>query len=117
MVSYNNTFGKVSMTSGYFAELVSHAAKSGFGVVGMAAGTMGDSLISLVYPAYPEKGVKVTEENGKLVIDLHIKVSYGINISAAVKSITHKVQYIVEEATGLQVKRINVAVDDVIANL
>lgn len=117
MVSYNNTLGKVSMTSGYFAELVANAAQSGFGVVGMAAGNVGDSLISLVYPAYPEKGVKVSEDGGRLVIDLHIKVSYGINIATAVKSITHKVQYIVEEATGLRVKRINVAVDDVVANL
>ncbi|MFV0414108.1 MAG: Asp23/Gls24 family envelope stress response protein [Oscillospiraceae bacterium] len=115
MISFYNTSGKISMTGGYFAELVSNAAQSGFGVAGMGVGGMGDSLIGLVYPDFPEKGVRVTEEGGKLIIDLHIKVSYGINIAAAVKSITHKVQYVVEEATGLAVKKINVSVDDIIA--
>ena len=57
----------------------------------------------------------VTEEGGKLVIELHIKVIYGINISAVVKSITHKVRYVVEDATGLQVKRIKVSVDDIVS--
>ncbi len=114
MVSFYNTLGKVSMTGGYFAELVSVAAQSGYGVAGMAAGGTTDSLKSLLQADFPEKGVRVSEENGKLVIDLHIKVVYGLNIAAAVKSITHKVKYTVEEATGLQVKRINVSVDDVV---
>lgn len=64
---------------------------------------------------FPDKGVRVTEEGGKLVIELHIKVIYGINISAVVKSITHKVRYVVEDATGLQVKRIKVSVDDIVS--
>lgn len=117
MISYNNALGRVSMTNGYFAELVSHAAQSGFGVTGMAAGNMGQSLIELVYPNYSEKGVRVTEEDGKLIINLHLKVSYGINIATAVQSVSHRVQYVVEEATGLKVRRINVSVDDIIGNI
>lgn len=115
MISYYNTYGKVSMTTAYFAELVSAAAKSGFGVAGMTPGGMSDSLISLVQPDFPEKGVRVTEENGKLIIRLHLKVSYGVNIPATIQSAIHKVQYVVEEATGLAVKRIDVAVDDILA--
>ena len=115
MISFYNTSGRVSMTSGYFAELVSSAVQSGFGVAGMASGGVSDSLVGLVLPDFPEKGVRVTEEDGALVLDLHIKVGYGINISAAVKSLSHRVQYVVEEATGLKVKRINVSVDDLVA--
>ena len=115
MISFYNTYGKIGITSGYFAELVSSAAQSGLGVAGMAAGNVGKSFIDLVFPDRPDKGVQVTEEDGMLVLSLHIKVSYGINIAAAVKSITHHVQYVVEEATSLKVKRIDVSVDDVIA--
>lgn len=115
MVSFYNTMGKVSMTTGYFAELVSAAAQSGYGVAGMATRGPTDSLKGLVNKDFPEKGVRVTEEEGKLVIELHIKVLYGLNIAAAVKSITHKVKYVVEEATGLTVKNIKVSVDDVVA--
>ena len=49
---------------------------------------------------------------GGLVSDLHIAVTYGVNISAIVKSIVNKVRYTVEEATGFQVAKVNVFVDD-----
>lgn len=44
-------------------------------------------------------------------MDLHISVIYGMNISAIAKSIVNKVRYTVEEATGLDVKKVNVFVD------
>lgn len=115
MISFYNTMGKISMSSNYFAELVAQAAQSGIGVAGMATGGPADSLKNLIQPNFPEKGVRVMEEDGRLNIELHIKVTYGLNITAAVKSITHKVKYTVEDATGLQVKNIMVYVDDVVA--
>ncbi|MGD9560302.1 MAG: Asp23/Gls24 family envelope stress response protein, partial [Oscillospiraceae bacterium] len=98
-----------------FAELVATAAKSGFGVAGMAMRGASDNIKSLWQKDFPEKGVRVQEEDGKLMIELHIKVTYGLNITAAVRSITHKVKYVVEEATGLEVGKIDVMVDDVMA--
>lgn len=64
----------------------------------------------------PPKGVTVTQEGGKLVIALHIKVGFGLNISTITQSITHRVKDEVELATGLKVARIDVYVDDVIAD-
>ena len=48
-------------------------------------------------------------------MDIHIKVLYGINVSAIVKSIMNKVRYAVSQAVGLQVAKINVFVDDMAA--
>ena len=59
----------------------------------------------------PDKGVRVRSEDGKLLVDIHIAVTYGVNISAIVKSIVHKVRYTVEEATGFPVAKVNVFVD------
>lgn len=116
MINFYNTMGKVSMTGDYFAGLVSAAASSCYGVADMATSGTADTVKSLVFGAnYPDKGVRVTEEGGKLIIELHIKVIYGLNIAAIVRSITHKVKYVVEEATGLEVRRINVSVDDIVA--
>ncbi len=115
MVSYYNTLGKVSMTSGYFSELVATVVQSGFGVAGMAVKGTKDNLRSLLNKDFPEKGVRVREEDGQLDIELHIKVTYGLNITEAVRSVTHKVQYVVEEATGLTVRNVRVSVDDIIA--
>ena len=47
---------------------------------------MTDAVRSLVHGSdYSEKGVRVTQENGHLVIELHIAVSYGLNISDVYK--------------------------------
>ena len=116
MINFYNTFGKVSMTGDYFADLVSAAASSCYGVADMATSGASDTVKGMIFGSdFPDKGVRVTEDGGKLVIELHIKVTYGLNISAIVKSITHKVKYVVEDATGLQVKKINVSVDDIVS--
>ncbi len=115
MISFYNTSGKVSMTGRYFAQLVSAAAQSGYGVAAMAASGPTDNLKAFIRMDSPSRGVQVHEEGGKLLIHLHIKVSYGLNIAAVVKSISHKVKYVVEEATGLSVKHVRVSVDDVVA--
>ncbi len=38
-------------------------------------------------------------------------MTYGVNIAAIVKSIVNKVRYTVEEATGLEVEKVDVFVD------
>ena len=108
--------GNVSFTDGYFSTLVGEATKQCYGVATMAPRDMTDAVKSMVYGSdYPEKGVRVTQQNGRLVIELHIAVSYGLNISTAARSISHRVKDEVEQATGLKVARVVVSVDDVIA--
>lgn len=115
MIKFYNPLGKVCMTGAYFAGLVGGAVQSCYGVSAMAARGARDSVKTLLLGQnYPDQGVHVTEENGKLVIELHIKVAYGLNIEAIVRSITHKVKYAVEDATTLKVARINVYVDDIV---
>ena len=81
----------------------------------MATSNRAENMRSMLLRAHiPDKGVRVTEENGRLIIELHIKVTYGLNIAAIVRSITHKVKYAVEDATGLKVQRIDVSVDDIV---
>lgn len=115
MIKFYNPLGRVCMTGEYFAGLVGAAVQSCYGVSGMAADGTTESLKTILLGAnFPDQGVRVTEENGMLVIELHIKVTYGLNIAAIVRSITHKVKYAVEDATTLKVARINVYVDDIV---
>ena len=109
MITSRFPLGNVSFTDGYFSTLVGEATKQCYGVAAMAPRDMTDAVKSMVYGSdYPEKGVRVTQQNGRLVIELHIAVSYGLNIS-------HRVKDEVEQATGLKVARVVVSVDDVIA--
>ena len=115
MITSRFPLGNVSFTDGYFSTLVGEATKQCY-VAAMALRDMTDAVKSMVYGSdYPEKGVRVTQQNGRLVIELHIAVSYGLNISTAARSISHRVKDEVEQATGLKVARVVVSVDDVIA--
>ena len=115
MITSRFPLGNVSFTDGYFSTLVGEATKQCYGVAAMAPRNMTDAVKSMVYGSdYPEKGVRVTQQNGRLVIELHIAVSYGLNISTAARSISHRVKDEVEHATGLKVARIDVYVDDII---
>ena len=60
-----------------------------------------------------ERGEQVDlDKKDNLIIDLHIKVTYGTNINAVSKSISHKVAFAVEESIGIPVHQVNVFVDD-----
>ena len=97
--------------------LVEQAAKQCYGIAAMGQAPA-ESVVrsALRTGSLPPKGVTVTQEGGKLVIALHIKVGFGLNISTITQSITHRVKDEVELATGLKVARIDVYVDDVIAD-
>ncbi len=114
MINLENHLGTISITDNYFANLVGSAASSCFGVVSMSDLSVTGGIISKVRRDDPiNRGVRIRTVDGRLVIDMHIIVSYGVNISAIVKSIIHKVRYTVEEATGLDVQKVNVYVDKI----
>ena len=65
MIKFYNPLGKVCMTNEYFAGLVGAAAQSCYGVCGMATGGKSDSFKTLFLGSdFPDKGVRVTEEDG-----------------------------------------------------
>ncbi len=112
MIKLENHMGVIEISEEYFANLVGQSASECFGVAGMVATTASQGIRSVIpNQDVTDKGVRVKIINGRLVIDLHIIVTYGVNISAIVKSIVNKVHYTVEEATGLEVAKVNVYVD------
>ena len=117
MIRIENHLGTIEISQEYFAYLIGNAASSCYGVAGMAPGSRSDSLKSLILGKdFREKGVKVYPQDGKLVIDLHIQVGYGLNISSIAQSISHRVRNEVETGTGLKVARVNVHVDGMIGD-
>ena len=112
MIKIENHLGSIDISHEYLADLVGHAAAKCFGVSGMVVSTPVQSLRSvLLRTEAKDKGVRVRVLSGKLVVDLHIAVTYGVNIAAIVKSIVGEVRYAVEEATGFRVQKVNVYVD------
>ena len=116
MVGFENHIGKITISENYLTELVKHAVTDCFGVADVCSVSTFRSAVSALTAGKAfrkNKGVMIRpDKEGGLVIDLHIKVTYGTNITAAVSSITHKVSFAVEEAAGIDVHKVNVFVDD-----
>ena len=116
MIKMDNHLGKISVSNIYFANLIGHAASECFGVSGLVNSTPAQGVRSVFSRReIPDKGVRVRSSGGRLVIDLHIAVTYGVNISAIVKSIINKVTYTVENACELTVSKVNVYIADMTA--
>ncbi len=112
MIRIENHLGTIEIAPSYFAYLIGNAVSSCYGVAGMVKSGTRQGLRSIfTRRAFADEGIRVRSEGGKLVVDLHICVMYGMNIAEISKSIVSKVRYVVEEATGLTVKRVNVYID------
>lgn len=119
MVTVENHIGKIDISENYLITLVKHTVADCFGVADVCCVNPFRSAVSALTfgKAFSKhRGVVIrSHKNGGIIIDLHIKVSHGTNITAAVNSIIHKVSFTVEEATGANVMGVNVFVDDMTA--
>ncbi len=112
MIRIENHLGTIEISQEYFACLIGNAVSSCYGVAGMVRSGARQGLRSLIFRrTYADQGVRVRSDNGQLSVELHIAVIYGMNIAAIAQSIENKVRYVVEQATGMQVKDVNVCVD------
>ncbi len=113
MIKIENHLGTIDINDAYFSDLIGNTVTSCFGVAGMANSGASQGLRAFFFRRrnYLDQGVMVRSGGTDLTIDLHIFVTYGVNIAAIVDSIINKVRYTVTEATGLTVKKVNVYVD------
>lgn len=111
MISIDNKYGTIEISQEYFSNLVGKAVSECFGVAGMVSSPTQGLRAAIYGKDTPDKGVHVRTSGGGLIVDLHIVVTYGMNISAIVKSIVNRVRYTVEQATNLDVAKVNVYVD------
>lgn len=117
MIQIENHLGVIDVSQDYLVRLIGNAVVSCFGVVGMSYADAKQGIFArLRREPQLDRGIRVRVRNQKLVIDLHIIVLYGTNISEIVKSIMEKVTYTVQENTGFPVARVNVFVDGMRAN-
>ena len=70
-------------------------------------------IFQCFYPAYLEK-YSPSPEQAKVARNImNCKTgAYGTNISAVVKSVSHKVRFTVEESIGVTVHEVNVFIDE-----
>lgn len=109
----NTEMGKIVVDEDVLAKYAGSAAVECFGVVGMAAVNMKDGIVKLLKRENLRRGVNVSMEDEKLLIELHIIVAYEVSILAVAENLVDNVKYKVEEYTGMEVGKIIVCVEGV----
>lgn len=114
MIKFENHIGEIHLSNKYLISLIGNAATNCFGVVGMNTFGPKQRISSLFKKSESlENGVIIHKnDNNELIIDLHITVSYGLNVSTVVESIMEKVQYTLETESTVKAAKINVFVDE-----
>lgn len=106
--------GIVRISDEVIGVIASLAASEIEGVAGMSAGLVGDISNKITGKKNNSKGVKVTMDNGLVVIDLHMSVEYGVKIPEMSMKVQNNVKSTVETMTGLNVALVNIYVQNVI---
>ncbi len=109
----NTELGSISIDTEAIAQYAGNKATECFGIVGMAAVSMKDGLVKLLKKENLSRGISVKFVEGKLHIDFHIIVAYGVSIKTVSANLMDAVRYDLERYTGFEVGRINIFVEGV----
>ena len=111
--SLNTHLGNIIIDNEVIAQYAGSVAVECFGIVGMAGFSVKNGLVRLLKNDSLTKGIDVTLNNNKLVLDFHVIVAYGVSILAVSDNLISNVKYKVEEFTGIKIEKINIFVEGV----
>ena len=111
--SMNTHMGSITIDKEVISQYAGSVAMECFGIVGMAGVNMKDGLVKLLKMDSMTRGIVVTMENNKLILDFHVIVAYGVSILAVSENLISNVKYKVEEFTGIEIEKINIFVEGV----
>ncbi|MCR4923613.1 MAG: Asp23/Gls24 family envelope stress response protein [Lachnospiraceae bacterium] len=111
--SISTKIENVSIDTEVIAQYAGTVAMECFGIVGMAAVNVKDGIVKLLKKDSLTHGIIVKLVDGKLRLDFHVIVVYGVSIQAVSDNLISSVKYKVEEFTGLKIGRINIFVEGV----
>jgi len=114
MIAYETRIGKIEISETYLSKLIGHEVTSCFGVVGMVPSNSKQKIFKILSNKDSvDTGIRISGNGETIDVELHIVVTYGMNINAIAASITEKVKYVVKEATDINVDRVVVKVDGI----
>ena len=110
-----NDLGEISITEKAIEEIAGYAATHCYGVVGMCEKNPTEVVKKFLgVDNSLRHGLKVTCKEDEINIDIHIRVSYGVNIKAIGENVKQDISYAVSNMTNAKIGNINVFVDDIV---
>ncbi|MBR1984300.1 MAG: Asp23/Gls24 family envelope stress response protein [Clostridia bacterium] len=107
-VDTNNFYGNISITNEAIASIAGFTALDCYGVVDTCSKNLKDAARDLIKKQPYSKGIKITNFDNRIFIDIYCIFKYGVSISAVADSLKKSVKYSVENFTGMIVDTVNV---------
>ena len=114
MILIQNPQGTIEISEKYFESLIGEIASKCYGIAAFYSEDPDDVSDELLKDELLSQDIRVQCNENCLSIELHIIVSYGVNIKVVTKSIIHEIKYCVEKGTGLKVEKVVIFVDSVL---
>lgn len=86
--------GNLKVSNDCIADLAGYAALECYGVVGMAVTDQQEGVTRLLPVQRLRRGIDVSMENGRVVVDLHVVVEQGVNMSAISSNLISSVKFL-----------------------
>ena len=105
--------GSIRITDKVIAVCAAKAALETSGVYGLVSDFSDTIQKNILGKTSESRGVKISQNDGEIVIDLHITVEYGVKIPSVAWNVQEKVKREVEELTGMKVTFVNIHVQSI----
>ena len=94
--------GTLQVSNDCIADLAGYAALECYGVVGMAQTDQEEGVTRLLPIQRLSRGVDVSAENGRVVVDLHVVVEQGVNMAAISSNLVSSVKFLLARIAELE---------------
>jgi len=72
-----------------------------------------DGVIKLFKKKKLEKGIQLEEKDGKLTLQLYVKVDYGVNIPHVIKELQRNISKKIRDLTEMEVRQVNIDIQNI----
>lgn len=108
--------GNLQVSSDCIADLAGYAAMECYGVVGMAVTDTQNGVIHMLPAQRLRKGIGVTYDEGSVIVDLHVVVESGVNISSVSKNLEDSVKFLLKRIAELEDVKVRVHIEGMRTN-
>ena len=109
-VETNNFYGKITISNDAIAAVAGFATLDSYGVVDLVTKSLKDGIRELLVKQPYSKGIRISNIDNRIFIDIYCILKYGISVSAVAESLKKTIKYRVEDFTGMIVDTVNIHV-------
>ncbi len=107
-LSISTDLGTIRIATSAVADIVARTAARCYGVVGLSSRHRVGRILGRERAG---SAVSVAQEEGRIRIDLHVVVEYGLNLAEVAATLRSQVTYELERLTGLPVAAVGVHIE------